>query len=207
MTRSLRARVLAPGLGLAAVVLVALGVTRTAAPGSTPADLTADPGPTATTRSAVEPPREVRAPWRPGAPRRVTIPALAVDAPVVPVGAPGGTLVPPADAGVLGWWAPGAPAGAARGSTLVAGHTVHDGGGALDDLEQVRPGDTVVVRTGSDRVTYRVRAVRTLAKSALARRSSQLFAQDVPGRLVLVTCEDWDGSGYRSNVVVTAVPA
>jgi hypothetical protein len=33
-----------------------------------------------------------------------------------------------------------------------------------------------------------------------------VFAQDVPGRLVLVTCEDWDGSGYLSNAVVIATP-
>jgi len=28
----------------------------------------------------------------------------------------------------------------------------------------------------------------------------------VPGRLVLITCEDWDGERYLSNVVVTATP-
>ena len=33
-----------------------------------------------------------------------------------------------------------------------------------------------------------------------------MFSQDVPGRLVLITCEDWDGSRYLSNVVVTATP-
>jgi hypothetical protein len=28
----------------------------------------------------------------------------------------------------------------------------------------------------------------------------------VPGRLVLVTCEDWNGARYLSNVVVIATP-
>jgi hypothetical protein len=29
----------------------------------------------------------------------------------------------------------------------------------------------------------------------------------VRGRLVLVTCEDWDGTRYLSNVVVVATPS
>jgi streptomycin 6-kinase len=37
-------------------------------------------------------------------------------------------------------------------------------------------------------------------------RAEELFSQRVPGRLVLVTCEDWDGREYLSNVVVIAAP-
>jgi hypothetical protein len=33
-----------------------------------------------------------------------------------------------------------------------------------------------------------------------------VFSQDVPGRLVLITCEDWNGSVYLSNTVVLADP-
>ena len=41
----------------------------------------------------------------------------------------------------------------------------------------------------------------------MADHAERLFSQDVPGRLVLVTCEDWDGERYLSNVVVVAEPA
>jgi LPXTG-site transpeptidase (sortase) family protein len=148
----------------------------------------------------------VRARWVPGAPRRVLIPRLDVDAPVAPVKAPGGTLVPPSDPRRLGWWAAGARPGDQTGSALVTGHTVHAGGGALDNLETLRSGDRVTVRTDRGRIRYAVRSVAVYAKGTLAKRAQRLFSQDVPGRLVLITCEDWDGSRYLSNVVVTASP-
>jgi hypothetical protein len=51
-----------------------------------------------------------------------------------------------------------------------------------------------------------VSAVATYRKNTLAKRAQQLFDQSVPGRLVLVTCEDWDGTAYLSNAVVIANP-
>jgi LPXTG-site transpeptidase (sortase) family protein len=150
--------------------------------------------------------KPARAEWEPGAPRRVLIPALGVDAPVVPVHAPNDTLVPPADPQRLGWWADGARPGAGRGSALVTGHTVHTGGGALDDLEQLTRGDRVLVRTDRGRIVYEVAAVRVYSKGRIARDAERIFSQEVPGRLVLITCEDWDGSRYLANVVVVATP-
>ena len=148
----------------------------------------------------------VLARWEPGAPRRVLIPALDVAAKVVPIKAPNDTLVPPADPLQLGWWADGARPGAERGSALVTGHTVHTGGGALNDLEQLTQGQRVVVRTDRGRVVYAVDRVRVYSKGRIARDAERLFSQEVPGRLVLITCEDWDGSRYLSNVVVIAEP-
>jgi LPXTG-site transpeptidase (sortase) family protein len=156
--------------------------------------------------SSEAPAEPARAAWVPGAPRRLLIPALDVAAPVLPVRAPGGTLVPPSDPQQLGWWAGGARPGAARGSALVTGHTVHSGGGALDDLETLDRGDTVTVRTDHGRIRYAVTKVAVYSKGAVADHAEQLFSQDVPGRLVLVTCEDWDGARYLSNVVVVAEP-
>lgn len=147
------------------------------------------------------------APQEPGAPRLVRIPELGVRAHVMPVKAPGRTLIPPQDPSRLGWWADGAKPGAAEGSALIAGHTVHTGGGALDDLEELRAGDEVVVRTDRGTLRYAVDRVRIYSKGRIADDATQLFSQDVPGRLVLITCEDWDGSRYLSNVVVTATPA
>lgn len=151
-------------------------------------------------------PREQRVRTEPGAPQRLVVPALSIDAPVVPIGAPGGVLTPPADPQVLGWWADGARPGAGRGSALVTGHTVHTGGGAMDDLEELGRGDRVWMTTDAGRIGYSVRRVSVLGKGELAERAEELFDQSVPGRLVLITCEDWNGEEYLSNVVVTAVP-
>jgi LPXTG-site transpeptidase (sortase) family protein len=80
------------------------------------------------------------------------------------------------------------------------------GGGALDRLEELRPGEPVTVRTRHDTMEYAVRRVAIIDKGLVSRQAERLFSQEVPGRLVLITCEDWDGTAYRSNVVVTAQP-
>lgn len=151
-------------------------------------------------------PTPVRAPWRAGAPRRVVIPALAVDVPVIPIKAPGGELTPPSDPQELGWWADGARPGAARGSALITGHTVHTGGGALDELHTMKPGEPVSVTTDRGRIRYRVTRVVDYGKGELARNAQRIFSQEVKGRLVLITCSDWNGVEYLSNTVVTATP-
>jgi LPXTG-site transpeptidase (sortase) family protein len=204
--RSLRGLTAAGAVALLVTMgLVAWWLLRPAPAGSM--DAGPEHGPAAASPTT-EPglPRPVYAERRPGAPRRVVIPALGVDAPVRPVQAPNDTLVPPADARRLGWWADGAMPGAARGSALVAGHSLHAGGGALQHLERLASGDRVVVRTDSDRITYEVASVRVYGKGLLAREAERVFSQEVPGRLVLVTCEDWDGTQYLSNVVVVARP-
>jgi LPXTG-site transpeptidase (sortase) family protein len=83
---------------------------------------------------------------------------------------------------------------------------VHTGGGALDRLEELEPGDVVTVRTTRDTMDYAVDEVEIRNKGFVAEQAERLFSQEVPGRLVLITCEDWDGTRYRSNVVVTAQP-
>ena len=88
----------------------------------------------------------------------------------------------------------------------MTGHSVHSGGGALDDLETVRPGDPVVVQTNEETIRYVIRHVRIYDKETLDELAEAVFNQDVTGRLVLVTCEDWNGERYLSNVVVTATP-
>ncbi len=146
------------------------------------------------------------APWRPGAPRSIHIGRLGVRSPVQPIHVAGSALTPPSDPAVLGWWADGARPGDVRGSVLVTGHTVSTGGAALDRLEALRPGDAVTVRTRRDVLEYAVRRVAIIEKGLVAQRAERLFSQEVPGRLVLVTCGDWDGTRHRSNVVVTAQP-
>lgn len=166
-----------------------------------------DPGGPAAATPAQDLPDPPRGRWTPAAPREVVIPRLAVSAPVVPIRPEGEVLVPPSDAQTLGWWSEGAEPGAGQGTALVTGHTVHEGGGALDDLERLRAGDTVRVRTAQGVLPYQVTSVEVFRKGAVARQADGLFSQEGPGRLVLVTCEDWDGERYLSNVVVTATPA
>ena len=161
----------------------------------------------------VEPETRIRAAGQPharersrhaGVPVRLVVPRLHVDAPVVPIAATDRVLVPPGDPQTLGWWDAGAVAGAAHGGALITGHTVHTGGGAFDDLETLRPGDRVRVRTAAGRVRYVVTGVTIYRKAGLARDAGRVFRQSGPGRLVLVTCEDWNGSVYLSNAVVFA---
>lgn len=140
-----------------------------------------------------------------GVPVRIDVPALGIDVPVLPVQAPGGVLDPPSDPFELGWWSDGSEPGQ-PGATLVTGHTVHNGPGALNNLGRLRPGDLVTVRTLAKVITYRVTVVTKYSQAALARRSQEVFAQDGPSRLVLVTCTDWTGRVYLSNEVVTAAP-
>jgi hypothetical protein len=45
------------------------------------------------------------------------------------------------------------------------------------------------------------------SRAELADNSRKLFGQDTgSGRLVLVTCTDWNGASYDNNVVVFARP-
>jgi LPXTG-site transpeptidase (sortase) family protein len=141
-----------------------------------------------------------------GVPQRIVVPALGIDHPVVGIDAPGGVLRPPDDPQVLGWWRSGARPGAKVGSALITGHTVSSGGGAFDDLETLRPGARVGIRTTKGLIRYRVTGVAIYRKAGLAKHAPRVFSQEVPGRLVLITCEDWNGTRYLSNAVVMADP-
>ncbi|QNE21120.1 class F sortase [Kribbella qitaiheensis] len=136
----------------------------------------------------------------------MSVPSLGVSARVLGIRAHGGALIPPSNPSLVGWWSEGARPGAAKGSAIITGHTVHTGGGAFDDLEQLRAGDAVTVSTGKGTIRYSVVSVAVYRKGALAKQAARLFDQGVAGRLVLVTCEDWDGSKYLSNAVVIAKP-
>ncbi|QWC86841.1 class F sortase [Nocardioidaceae bacterium] len=141
-------------------------------------------------------------------PTGLTIPALSLKARVLPIEvSPDGVLDPPGDVSAVGWWERSSPVAARRGQTVLTGHSVHDGGGVMDDLEQLTRGDRVKTFHDGAMARYRVTSVRTWSKAELAERNEQIFAQDRGrGRLVLITCEDWNGSDWESNVVVMAKP-
>jgi len=139
-------------------------------------------------------------------PDRIVVPALSVDAPVVPISTQGGVLVPPGDPTVIGWWSAGARPGATTGTAVLTGHTVSTGGGAFDDLDLMTPGQRLRIESGAVTTRYVVRSVRVYRKQSLADHAARIFDQDVPGRVALVTCEEWNGHVYLSNAVVIADP-
>ena len=141
-----------------------------------------------------------------GRPREVRVPRLHVASDVVAISGQSGALVPPDDPQVLGWWQEGRAAGAAAGSAVVTGHTVHTGGGAFDHLGELVTGDTIRVRTDAGWIRYRVDRTRVYSTAQLARRSAEIFRREGPGRLVLITCDDFNGEIYLSNAVVYATP-
>ncbi|GAB3656581.1 hypothetical protein GCM10027596_10950 [Nocardioides korecus] len=144
----------------------------------------------------------------PAAPVRIVVPALKLRATVLPIEvSPSAVLDPPADPTEVGWWQRSARPGARRGQTVMTGHTVHTGGGVMDRLGTLKPGQVVRVVTRRGTMVYRTTRVMTLTKAQLAARSTRLFAQGrAVNRLVLITCTGWTGHDYTSNTVVFARP-
>jgi len=142
-------------------------------------------------------------------PTSVTLPGGA-SAPVRPARTVDGELVVPEEVAHVGWWDGSAEAGDPFGSTVIAGHvdSASEGLGFFAHLRTIARGDVVTVRAGRHSARYRVHAVRTVAKQALATSGSAL-QQDGDHQLVLITCGGGyraDRGGYDSNVVVTARP-
>jgi LPXTG-site transpeptidase (sortase) family protein len=142
-------------------------------------------------------------------PYTLRIPRIDVDAPVVLIESnENRVLLPPRDPSVAGWWSDGAAPGAPEGSAVLVGHTVrNDGGGIFDDMGTLRSGDTIEVEGSHATRTYRVQSVDVLSKDEVARNAEQIFSQTGPGRLVVITCDDWDGTAWRSNIITVASPA
>ena len=143
----------------------------------------------------------------PADPVLLLVPSVDIEAPVVPVAlTEDRVLDPPQDVVDVGWWDRSAQPGSETGSTVIAGHSVHTGGGALDPLRGVRRGAVVDVRTAEGTMRYLVQRKKVYDKDELAVNAVSIFGQESGrGRLVLVSCTDWDGTGYASNVVVYAV--
>ena len=144
----------------------------------------------------------------PAAPRLLIVPSIKLRAPIVPIEVDSrGVLTPPADVHEVGWWKRSAKPGATSGQTLITGHTVHTGGGVMNRLGDLRPGDVVRIRTPQGTVDYRTTKVFVYTKAQLAAHAHQLFGQGRKSvRLVLVTCTGWTGHDYTSNIIVFADP-
>ena len=175
-------------------------------------ETTRAPTPTATPTAAETPSEEPDAEPEEQAepldgPYTVRIPRIAVAAPVVSIHVNDDrVLVPPRELTVVGWWSEGAAPGAARGSAVLVGHSARAGGGVFDDVGELQPGDMIEVLGASDALAYAVESVEVLSKEDLARNAEEIFDQGGRGRLVVITCEDFDGTSWRSNIVTIASP-
>jgi hypothetical protein len=144
-------------------------------------------------------------------PVRIRMPAVQVDAPIVPLGIiPNGELDVPPDPKIVGWWRDGNRPGGATGGVVLDGHvdSARLGLGVFARLRNLSIGDVVEV-SGADGATLRyvVTTREEHLKTALPAR--EVFSQDVPERLVLITCGgDFDRATrhYEKNVVGYADP-
>jgi LPXTG-site transpeptidase (sortase) family protein len=143
------------------------------------------------------------------APHVLRIPQIGVDAHIVPIKSnEEGILEPPPDPRVAGWWSDGAAPGDTQGSAVLVGHSVrHTGGGVFDDIGYLSRGDPIELEGAHSTLTYRVESIDVLSKDDFARNAEKIFKQTGTARLVLITCGDFDGTVWRSNIVIIAAPA
>ncbi|MEV4946382.1 class F sortase [Streptomyces sp. NPDC053755] len=186
-------------LGLAGVTAGVYALARPAGPADGGALPPAAVGPpsAAVGAPAPSPPSEIRG-------------ARGLRAVVVPVAAGrDGALALPEDARTGGWWALGAMAGAAEGTTLIAGHvdTRGSGPGAFAALHGLAPGARVeLVAANGLTYPYVIAARRLYDRQALP---AELFGRSGAHRLALVTCAgnyDPDKRAYDANLVLYATP-
>jgi LPXTG-site transpeptidase (sortase) family protein len=172
-------------------------VTATIVPPETPAP---------SEEPAGEPARSAAGPIQ--QPFSVQIPRIGVNAPVIAiqVGADR-VLMPPRELSVVGWWSEGAAPGGTAGSAVLVGHSSRAGGGVFDQVGDLRRGDVIEVSGSNGTLSYQLESIEVLSKEDVARNAEQIFDQSVAGRLVVITCEDFDGTTWRSNIVAIATPA
>jgi len=145
--------------------------------------------------------------WRPDV---IVLPtgrtAAVVDSGVQPDGA----LAIPVNPRVVGWWTGGALVGDPFGGIVLAGHvdSATLGIGVLSDLKASRPGQLIVLRSGTRVARYRIVSMSKVPQSLLV-SDTDAFRQDVDARLVLITCGgpfDRATHSYQDNLVVVATP-
>lgn len=141
-------------------------------------------------------------------PSTVSIPDVAVQVPVVPVGVlPDGFMELHPDPAVGGWYRFGSAPASEGGNTVIAAHVDQPDYpiGPFSRLRDLGVGAAIDVTDAEGTVwTYRVDSVTNYVKEDLP---DDLFARAGERRLVLITCGgpyDYEQGRYRDNVVVVA---
>jgi hypothetical protein len=144
-----------------------------------------------------------------GAPTRLRIASIGVDAPLEQLVLDGKRqLTPPKTYTKAGWWREGVLPGEA-GAAVVAGHVdSYTGPAVFYRLHTLRPGDVVEVQRGGAWIRFVVTSVEQYPKN---RFPTAKVYQPTPGaQLRLITCGgDFDPGrrSYRDNIVVYAILA
>lgn len=165
-------------------------------------------------------------------PLRLTVPAAGIDAAVTPytaeeaargvdgiTGKPclaDGTIVciDPLSADEVSWQVGGVagvafgsqPGDNTTGTVYLYGHTVAGGGGVFARIATLHNGDQATVVTANGTLSYRVQRIVDASKAEFA--STPEAVDQVPGRLLLISCDHGPGAtlvngGYSTrNVVV-----
>ena len=205
--RPLVASALAAGAGLALLVTAAAGMAHNP---RVPPDFGVTSAPNGRPLSSTSSRPDVGPPVVLEPPTALAIPALRVQATVVPVDSSGEILGVPADPAQVGWWTGSAPPGAASGTVVIDGHidSATTGPGAFYQLADLLIDDLLIVTTTTgDRRNYAVTGRRTYLKANGL--PPDLFATTGPPRLVLITCGgsfDRSTGSYSHNIVVFATP-
>jgi sortase (surface protein transpeptidase) len=142
------------------------------------------------------------------APSRLNIPRIGIDTAVVPVGVTAdGQLGTPGDYSTVGWYEDG-PAPGEAGRAIIDGHLdSRDGPAVFYRLEELAPGDEIIVRSGraGDELRFIVREVASFPSAEAP--LDQLFGPSDRPELVLITCDgpfDRAGGGYLERLIVFA---
>lgn len=198
-----RVPVLAVAGGVLAIaggtVLAAIGLnTRSASPSL--------PAPPAVTGYVPAPPARAVASVARAAPVRVVIPAIGVNAPVVPEGtdSSGALELPPLTArNLTGWWDGGAAPGQ-KGPAVIVGHVDNVSGPLVFwNLRLLKAGDTVETEPGNLR--FVVTGVTQVSKTTFP--TTAVYGPTKDPELRLITCGgafDSATGHYIDNVIVYA---
>jgi len=138
----------------------------------------------------------------------IVVKSLKINAPIVSIAMSSDrVLTPPSNPRDVGWWDASAKPGSASGQTIIAGHTVHTGGGQFDHLGSLKKGARINVVHKKRTDHYVATKVFTLTKAEVSEQAKKLFSQGrAKNRLVLITCGNWTGREYLTNVFVYAKP-
>ncbi len=147
-------------------------------------------------------------PGRAPRPAWLSIPAIGVGAPIVPLGLeePGGLMASPTEADIVGWYElgprPGEPSNA-----VLSGHVNWQGqAGVFTRLHELRIGDTVEVQSGPQAgYRYVVESIETYQADTAP--VGDIFGATTEPVLTLITCGgpyNRDQGQYRDRLVVRA---